>query len=98
MADAEVLGLELGYAGFGVFAVLLGVGHEVFALGRVAAEMELEEVLGFDDSAEAYFFGAVFLVDAALFYLLEVAEAIYGLTFADGEGAVAEIDEHFAAL
>ena len=38
------------------------------------------------------------LFGAALFDLFEVAGAGLGLAFANGEGAVAKVDEHFAAL
>jgi hypothetical protein len=64
----------------------------------ITIKSEMQEVAGFFNFAEANIFGAVGLEGAALFYLFEIAQARRLPAFANGEGAVAKIDKHFAAL
>ena len=64
----------------------------------IAIKRKMQEVTCLFNFAEVYVFGTVGLEGAALFDLFEVAEAGHLPAFADGEGTVAKIDEHFAAL
>lgn len=90
--------VQNSYLRFCIPAALFGSGHEVVGLAGVTRELELEEIVRFDDVAQAYIWGAVGLGAAALLNLFEVALARCMLAFADGKGAVGKVDEHLAAL
>ena len=79
------------------FAEVCGA-KEMVVLVAVSDEIELEEIVVLEDAAEANVGVAVFAHAAALLDLFEVMQARFGMAFADGEGAVGKVDEHFAAL
>jgi len=50
------------------------------------------------DAAKAYVIIAVNLLAAALFYLLQVTQAVIRMAYANGKGAVGKVHEQLAAV
>ncbi len=95
---AVAMGVEVVNAVFAGFALVLAVLEEVVGLVAGAEVLEPYHVERFVDAAEGYVPGPLVYGSGALLDGLEVADAGLGLAFADGEGAVGKVEEHFAAL
>jgi len=61
-------------------------------------EPQPEEIAVPMDAAKAYVIVAVNLPAAALFYLLQVTQAVIRIAYADGKGAVGKVHEQLAAV
>lgn len=97
LAAAEAALIEFEDALIAGFAEV-GGAQEMVVLVAMADEIEFQKIVVLEDAAEANVVFAVFAHATALFDLFEVVQAGFGMAFADGEGAVGKVDEHFAAL
>ena len=98
MAQGMALPAQFGNAFLVVAAVHFGIVQQVVGLVALPAKCQVQKISRFLDAEHANVGGAILFGNVALLDLLEVAQPRFGLAFADGEGAVAKVDEHFAAL
>jgi len=91
-------GVQLQYLFVRSFALPGRLGLQVRGFAALALECEVEQAALFYDAAKLNHTCTKSQTAAALFYLLKVAQARVALAFADSEGAVGKVHEHFAAL
>jgi len=70
----------------------------VVVFAAVTCKYKLKEAFAALEMAEANVVGAVGFGGAALLDLLEVAQAGLGVAFAHGDGGIAKVEQHFAAM